>query len=151
VYYAGSPYQQNWGEREDPPKGALLADLETGEVRLVPLKAPTYHHLELDEDGLRTFVETSVRQAYAGGFVRIVYVGKPCAAFDVTRDMGDSEEFRSFQLVVRRPATSVARADVHAGLPTSELLRRYVDARPPVDLDAGRTLEALSRLAAEPS
>jgi hypothetical protein len=150
VYYAGSPYQQNWGEREDPPKGALLADLETGEVRLCPLTSPGYSHLELDEAGLRTFVETSVWQAYAGRFVRVVYTGKPCAALDEAQKMGDTGEFRSFQLVVRRAPAPTARVELHAGMSTPDLLRRYVDARPPADLDAGKTLEALTRLVVEP-
>jgi hypothetical protein len=151
AYYAGSPYAQNWGEREDPPKGALLVDLETGEVWLVPLKSPGYSHLELDEAGLRTFVETSVRQSYAGRFVRVVYAGKPCAALDEAQKMGDTGEFRSFQLVVRRPLLSTTRVELHAGMAMPDLLRRYVDARPPADLDAGKTLEALTRLVAEPS
>jgi len=114
------------------------------------LKSPRYHHLELDEDGLRTFAETSVRQAYAGGFVRVVYAGKPCAALDAARGMGDTGEFRSFQLVIRRVERSTARAEMHAGMPMGEILRNYVAARPPANLDPARTLEALMRLVAEP-
>ena len=150
VYYCGSPYQQNWGERNDGPKGALVVDLGTGEVYNRELKSPRYHHLELDEDGLRTFAETSVRQAYAGGFVRVVYAGKPCAALDAARGMGDTGEFRSFQLVIRRVERSTARAEMHAGMPMGEILRNYVAARPPANLDPARTLEALMRLVAEP-
>jgi hypothetical protein len=150
AYYAGSPYMQNWGEREDPPKGALLADLETGEVHLCPLKSPGYSHLELDEIGLQTFVDTSTHQAYVGRFVRVVYTGKPCAALDRARELGDTEGFRSFQLVVRRAERSTARVELHAGMAMPDLLRRYVDARPPADLDAGKTLLALTRLVAEP-
>ncbi len=152
AYYAGSAYPQNWGERDDPPKGALLADLGTGEVWLCPLKSPVYHHLELDEAGLRTFAETSVRQAYAGGFVRVVYTGKPCAALDRARELGDSGEFRSFQLIVRKPERSTARAELHAGMPMPDILRNYVAARPFSDdpRERARALEALTRLVAEP-
>ena len=147
VFYTGSTLQQNWGERNDPPKGALIVDLVAGSVMLKELKAPRYHHLELDEAGLRTFVETSARQAYAGGFVRVVYTGKPCKALDESRKFGDGGMFRSFQLVVRRAARSEARAELHAGMPMSEILTNYVAARPPADLDPARTLEALTRLA----
>jgi hypothetical protein len=149
VFYCGSTYQQNWGERNDPPKGALVVDLATGAVELWPLRSPRYHHLELDEDGLRTFVETSVRQAYAGGFVRVVYTGKPCAALDAARVLGDSNEFRSFQVITRRAERSVARAELHAGMPMGEILRNYIAARPPANLDPARALEALTRLVAE--
>jgi hypothetical protein len=151
VFYCGSTYQQNWGERNDPPKGALVVDLATGAVELWPLRSPRYHHLELDEDGLVTFVETSVRQAYEGGFVRVVYTGKPCAALDAARGLGDSGEFRSFQVIMRRAERSAARAELHAGMPMSEILRSYVAARPFSDdpCESARALEALTRLVAE--
>lgn len=152
VFYCGSTYQQNWGERNDPPKGALVVDLATGDVELWPLRSPRYHHLELDEAGLHTFVETSVRQAYAGGFVRVVYTDKPCAALDAARGLGDTGEFRSFQLVVRRAERrTAARAEMHAGMPMGEILRNYVAARPFSDdlCESARALEALTRLVAE--
>jgi len=49
VFYPGSPYQINWGERNDPAKGALVLDLETGEAVLHPLKAPRFIHIEVED------------------------------------------------------------------------------------------------------
>jgi len=150
VFYCGSPYQQNWGERKDGVKGALVVDVETGEVLVRPLAAPRFHHLEFDEAALRTFAETTVWQAYAGSFVRIVYSGPPCAALDRVGELAD--EFRSLQVIHRRPsADRVARvADMHAGMPMPELLRSYMAVRPPVGLDPDKTFEALMRLAEDP-
>jgi len=146
VFYCGSPYQQNWGERNDPRKGALVVDVATGAVEMHELKAPTFHHLELDEAGLRTFVETSAHQAYEGGFVRIVFTGAPGPILDKAKKIGDA--FRSFQIIPRRPPQkSEVRAELHAGMPMSELLRNYVEARPvPPGVDKKRTLASLLRL-----
>jgi DNA repair exonuclease SbcCD nuclease subunit len=145
IYYAGSPYQQNWGERNDPPKGALIVDFKTGEVRLHRLKAPRYRHLELDQWGLEQFVKTPVDESVGllskESFVRVIYTGKPCDALDQVREMG--ELFRSFQLIARRPSAELVarRADVHAGMATADLLKSYVAARPP-ESDPERTLKA---------
>lgn len=153
IFYAGSPYQQNWGERNDPPKGALVVDTETGEVWLYSLKSPRYRHFELDQWGLEEFVKMPVDESIGllsrESFMRIVYTGKPCDALDYVRGMG--EQFRSFQLIVRRPERSERRADVHAGMATHDLLSGYVDARPPKDLDPAKTLEAGVRLTGERS
>jgi hypothetical protein len=150
VFYCGSPYQQNWGERKDGMKGSLVVDLKTGEVQVRAIDAPRFYHLEFDEGGLRTFAETTVWQAYAENFVRIVYTGPPCAALDGVNQLAD--KFRSLQVVHRRPsAERLARvADMHAGMPMPELLRSYMAVRPPVDLDPDRTFEALMRLAEDP-
>jgi len=146
VFYAGSPYQQNWGERDDPPKGALLADLATGEVSLCPLKAPRYRHFELDERGIMAWLDCRPSD-YEGDFVRIVYTGKPCSALDEARKIGD--QFRSFQIIPRRVEKTERRADIHAGMPVEGMIRGYVAAHPPVDLDPDKTVEAMVRLASE--
>lgn len=144
VMYAGSPYMQNWGERDDPPKGALLADLATGEVRLVPLRSPRYVHLDVStEADLEAFMAR--RKEYAGDFVRVVYSGPGSMVLGAARQIG--EEFRSYQITVRRPDKSTRRADVHAGMSTPDMLKNYVAARPPAEgMNAAMTLEAGLRL-----
>ncbi len=99
---------------------------------------------------LKEFVRD--HKQYAGKFVRVVYTGKPCAALDALRGAGDSGEFRSFQLIVRKPERSTARAELHAGMPMPEILRNYAAARPLSDdpRERARALEALTRLVAEP-
>ena len=145
AYYPGSPYAQNWGERDDPPKGALVVDLESGEVRLHPLRSPRHRHVELStESDLAMFAEAA-RERYAGDFVRVVYSGPPCGALDALRGVG--EGFRSFQVILRREARQERRVDIHAGLSITEILRRYIEARPPIG-DARSALLAGERLAA---
>lgn len=143
VYYAGSPYQQNWGERDDPPKGALIVDMKTGEVGMKVFNAPRYRHFELEEKDLALFMRR--QESLVGDFVRVVYTGKPCEDLDRVKQNG--ELFRSFQLITRRPERIEKRADVHAGMPTKDLLGSYMVARPPVELDLNKTFEAGLRLA----
>jgi hypothetical protein len=147
VYYCGSPYQQNWGERNDPAKGALVVDLATGYIALEEFKAPKFVHLDLDKKGLERFVDKTGAAMYEGDFVRIVYTGKPCEALDDLRDP-KGHPFRSFQLILRReerPAEQ--RAQIHAGMDMGDILHGYVTAHPPPEgVDPARALEALKRL-----
>jgi hypothetical protein len=143
VLYAGSPYPQNWGERDDPPKGALLADLGTGEVTLHVFEAPRFRHFEIATDhDLEAFVKN--REQYRGDFVRVVYSGPPSMVVKAAENLGD--QFRSFQFIARRVQKTVKRAEIHAGMPVPEIIRNYVAAHPPQGLDPDRTLEAMVRL-----
>jgi hypothetical protein len=143
VFYAGSSYQQNWGEREDPPKGALLVDMASGGVWLCPLKSPRFRHVEVDEAGLEKLEDDGSLDEMAGDFVRVVYTGKPSPALDALKGW----TFRSLQVIVRRSEQATRRADVHAGMPMRKLLEEYVEARPPGDgVDRARALEAGVRL-----
>lgn len=148
VYYCGSPYQQNWGERNDPAKGALVVDLATGYIALKELKAPKFVHLELDEKGLNRFVSEANGEGdpVRGNFIRVVYTGKPCAALDDLRDL--AETCRSFQLILRREERQAEqRAQIHAGMDMGDILQGYVTAHPPPEgVDPARALEALKRL-----
>jgi hypothetical protein len=148
VFYCGSPYQQNWGERNDGAKGALVVDSEQGIAYLSPLSAPRYIHLELDEKGLSKFAKNSMKE-YAGDFVRIIYTGKPTDTLDVIREVGPAT-FRSFQLILRREERTEARAEIHAGMDRPTMIRNYMAAHPvPDGIDSERTYDALVRLTQE--
>lgn len=144
VFYPGSPYQQNWGERNDGMKGSLLIDLDDGEIWLHEHQAPKFRHIEVDQEQLEEILPTLT--LYEGDFVRVVYTGKPCAAVDELEKY--KPLFRHYQLIVRRVQSSgPQRADIHAGMGKRELLQAYMKARPPApDLDQGRVFEAGVRL-----
>lgn len=138
VFYPGSPYQQNWGERSDPPKGALLVDLGTGKVQLIPFKSPRFIQIELYEG------EKFDGGGLEGNFARIVVDGRPTPEL---LERLQASGTRSLQIIVRKRERRVARADVHAGMPRRKLLEGYVAAHPPEDgVDRDKTIEIMERL-----
>jgi hypothetical protein len=145
VFYCGSPYQQNWGERNDPPKGALVVDLSTGRVDLHPIESPRFMHFDLEhESALEEFLAGCER--YRGDFVRVVYSGKGSMLVGAAKIVGD--HFRSYQFITRKVERTERRADVHAGLSTKEILERYSDATTgPDGVDRATLLAAGYRLA----
>ena len=142
VFYPGSPYQRNWGERNDGPKGALLADLKTGEVWLHEFTAPKFQHLECDEAELEKLIDKGTLNGWEGDFVRIVYTGRSSPALNALKDW----TFRSLQVITRREQRAERRAEIHAGMPRRELLEKYAAARPLPDADPRRVIEAGMRL-----
>ena len=146
VYYPGSPYQQNWGERNDGPKGALLVDFEEQTVELHPLESPRFIRLEVDDDGVERLL--AAREGAAGQFLTVVYTGGN--ARTAAAALGPvAEEARVFQFVTAPKAEAGSvRADINAGMGRGEMLARYMDARPPAEgVDRVRALEAGRRLA----
>lgn len=134
VLYPGSPYQQNWGERNDGPKGALLVDLDTGFVELLPIQAP--RHLLIDVPSLKFGdLEKLVHDAptWEGHFVR---VRVPDQILDKQAARGVIEKLRTlsrarwFHVEPVRTRTTETRTPMHAGMAPAELLRTYLDARP---------------------
>lgn len=141
IFYPGSPYMQNWGERGDGAKGALLANLSTGAVELHLFKGPRFIQLETDKDD---DFEGILNDA-AGNFLRIIYFGYPPPALDPEK----VALCRSVQLITRRPERQERRlADIHAGMSRKELLQKYMNARPPVG-DRERALTVGLRLVGE--
>lgn len=144
VFYPGSPYQQSWGERNDGAKGVLLVDIKSGEVQFCPLRAPRFMHFEVDEKTIEGLFEAEAWDEL--DFVRVVYTGKPSAALDDLRSL--APHARSFQVITRPPKVSQQRTEVHAGMTKSELLQRYMEARPPAEnVDRLQALGAGLRLA----
>ena len=143
VFYPGSPYPQNWGERNDGEKGVLVADLATGEIWFHIFTAPRFIHVEIVEGQLEEFLDQQEEGEYEQDFLRIVYSGFACPALDHLRDI----KCRSFQLIFRRPVPIESRVEIHAGMNRLEMLTRYVDARAlPDGADKARALDAGMRL-----
>ncbi len=141
VFYPGSPYQQDWGERNDGAKGALLVDLVKGVVQLHILNAPRFHHFEVDADGLAA-IDFG---ALFDDFVRVVYTGKPCAALDDLR--GAVDRFRSLEIILRRVRHEETRVNIRAGMGDAELLAKYMEAKPPPDgVDREQIRKAFARI-----
>ena len=126
VFYPGSPYQQSWGEANDPTKGCLLVDLDSGTVRLLPVHSPrfvTVSSIAID------------RKMTEGNFVRII--GNPTQSIESLN--------ARWAYVLPRPKTeSVQRTDLNAGMSNGELIEKYVTARP-VDGVSNATLVAAGK------
>lgn len=146
--YCGDPYEQNWGERNDGAKGALLIDLMAQTVALHPtVETPHYLQVELSEENLIEFLD-QLDATDSGDFVRVIYTGRAHDGLHALAEWGERQ--RSFQLIVRRPQAATSRAQIHAGMPMRELLESYVAARPPVTgIPPAKAVEAGLRLAAE--
>lgn len=145
IYYCGSPYQQNWGEREDGIKGALVFDLDKPSVRLHALEAPQYRKIEIDAKGVVAFLDDEDPAVGRDDFVHVIVTGKPSP-----EAIKDLETFgalqRSFQLTIRRPASAIAkRTEIHAGMSKRTILENYMKAKP-FDGDALKTFDAGLRL-----
>ena len=139
VYYPGSPYPQNWGERNDGPKGCLLVDLASGEVTFLPVQAPRYVLEDWTEksetpswlperalDG-----EAQLIRRWRGNFVRVMAGSWLTDDFRKALDrLVEKAEPRTFTLEVQKTARSEHRAEVHGGMPVGDMLASYVQARP---------------------
>jgi hypothetical protein len=160
VWYPGSPYCQNWGEQE-MDKGALLVDLDAGTVEPLPVQAPRF--VVADWTGAATSLTGGVNglaerfiavhagqegteqaSPWIGDFVRLI-VG-PQAKPDLLERLREVSGARAFQVVVQREARAERRAEVHAGMGVSTLLRSYVETRPPDGLSKSAVLAAGMRL-----
>lgn len=128
VVYPGSPYAQNWGEREDGPKGCLLVDLESGEVTFLPVRGPRYLLYDWREEPARQRVADAVRD-WPENFVRVL-VGDWYGDEREAEINGRRGAERSFEVVVTRARRVEQRAEIHGGMSEDELLRAYVRARP---------------------
>jgi len=134
VFYPGSPYPQNWGERNDGVKGVLLVELGTGQVDFHPVRAPRYRELVWPNLKFDT-IEVLLQQArtWEGDFVRILageWVERG-AARDVVEKLRKESNARFFKVIPQpRVAEVSAEAALHAGQSPEDLLRGYVAARP---------------------
>lgn len=134
AFYPGSPYQISWGERNDGPKGALLVDLDTGAVKLLPIQAPK--HLLIDVTSLKFGdLEKLMHDAPAweGHFVRVRVPDQMLdkqAARGVIEKLRTTAKARWFHVEPVRTRTTEIRTPMHAGMAPAELLRTYLEARP---------------------
>jgi DNA repair exonuclease SbcCD nuclease subunit len=146
VWYAGSPYAQNWGETE-PDKGCLLVDLDSGMVEPIPIQAPRFIVEDLSGNkGKNAALERELIADWRGHFVRLI-VG-PWADPALLERVREASGARTFEVIVKRAERATERrADLHAAMSQRELLSKYVAARPPAEgLDRKALLAAGERL-----
>lgn len=142
VFYPGSPYMQNWGERNDAVKGFLLADLKTGQVDMIESVAPRFWHVELID--CEAFPNTLLA-ADPRDFVRII---TDSAKWTQGALEARGLTFRSLQ-VIERPRAEKHRETVtiHAGMDFDEMLSGYMKARPvPAGVDEAQVVSVMRNL-----
>jgi hypothetical protein len=137
VFYPGSTYMQNWGERNDAVKGALLVNFKTGSVSVHEFDAPRFVQIELQDKA------TPVGKS--SDFVRII---TDDAKLTQQALEANGLTFRSVQIIERpRAETRETRSNIHAGMDKNEMLESYMKARPaPSGVDPEQAFVALSRL-----
>jgi hypothetical protein len=143
VYYPGSPYQQNWGER-DHVKGVLLVDTKRGAVDFVPMNAPRFIHVELTD--CEILPEVLLNASQQSDFVRII---TPSSRWTQSALDARGLHFRSMQIIEQKAAAvqKAARTVMHAGMDPDELLSGYMKAKPlPPGMDSTTVMTAHRRL-----
>ena len=145
VYYPGSPYMQNWGERNDRVKGVLLVDLKTGIVQMMKspnASAPRYVQIEMTEPEA---LPSDLHAAQGNNFVRVL---TPSAKWTQKAIDTKGLTFRWLQIIERRPEVKTAvRTQVHAAMSHEEMIREYMRLRPlPPEVTQDMVLLAAERL-----
>lgn len=138
--YPGSPYQQGWGEAGEWPKGALLVDVSTGAVDLVPVLAPRFRAVEVASlAALEALAAGRDCETWAGDVVRLFapaaeLARKPArAAVDALRARSGA---RALDAIPRRAESAPARTELHGGMTPEQLVAAYAKARPLEGVDA---------------
>ena len=159
AFYPGSPYAQNWGEREDERSCLFVdTDRELDWLEVVPVRAPRFRVIDFtgwrsnsilkDFCAGKRFEGLPVIAEVAGDFVRLI-VG-PWADGKLLERVREASGARDFQVVTRRESSVERRAEIHAGMSQDQILSSYLAARPPQDgLDPKAVLAAGKRLAGE--
>lgn len=141
VYYAGSPYAQNWGERE-LDKGCIYADLTKRTVEFLTVKAPRYRIMDWSHENLKILnghlmpgflrgneVDGVTISKWHGDFVRILV---PVGALPgLLEKIGEKSKARFFRVVEIKPPTATGRTYIHAGMGEKQMLQKYLSAVPP--------------------
>jgi hypothetical protein len=159
IVYPGDPYQQNWGEAGEVPKGVLVVEPGEELIGLAELEGPRYLALDWSGEAADVFVAfvqgaktvggQSVEEAWRGNFVRLLLPewGDAKAVQAEMKGLPDRVGTRSFQAVVQRRPPAERRTEVHAGMTGRALLGQYMKAKPPQDLgDPLAVMEAGMRL-----
>jgi DNA repair exonuclease SbcCD nuclease subunit len=124
VYYPGSPYQQNWGERNQT-KGCLLVDLEIGSVHFLPIIAPRFTHVELQDCEM---LPNILLAADPRDFIRVI---TDSAKWTAEAIEAKKLSYRWLQITERaRYTKSQKRAVVHAAMSKGEIIDNYMKTRP---------------------
>jgi DNA repair exonuclease SbcCD nuclease subunit len=141
VYYPGSPYQQNWGERNQA-KGCLLVDLEVGSVHFHPIESPRFIHVELQDCEILPEV---LLNADDSDFVRIV-----TDSARWTKEAIDAKALRYRWLQITERPTKIVnrqRTEIHAAMTRTQIIEAYIASRPvPKGVSAEQVKKAMMRL-----
>jgi len=142
VFYPGSPYMQNWGERNDGVKGFLVADLKTGQVDMVESNAPRFLHVELVDCEM---LPNDLINAGTENFVRII---TDSAKWTQQALEAKGLTFRSLQVIERpRAEKRTTRPVIHAGMDFDEMMSGYMKAHPvPAGVDEAQVVNAMRNL-----
>lgn len=152
IAYPGDPYQQNWGEAGETPKGVLLVDPDKQELSFFPLSGPEFivsDWTEMEQDAFELFLKGSAEKDWARNFVKLILPpwGSEQSVQSLLKNIKERFGIRSFQCIVQRAVTVETRSAVHAGMDKPQLLREFMVARPPEDgLDREAMLTAGIRL-----
>ena len=135
VFYPGSPYAQSFGERDDGPKGCLLVDVATGQVDLLPVRAPRFCELAVETvEGLEGLAAHAAdAEHWRDGVVRLIVPAAVLAkkgAADFVARIKKASGARLLFPIPRHDVVAVRRAPVHGGMTPQELVRTYAETRP---------------------
>jgi hypothetical protein len=142
IIYPGDPYQQNWGEAGEWPKGALIVRPDSQEISLQPIKGPRFIKQDWtgrDLEEFKAFILGKFSLAgedlstWEGNFVRVTLPpwGDDRACQEVLNTVPKVAHTRAFQLIVERVPRVEVRSRIHAGMEPFQLVSEYVAARPP--------------------
>lgn len=156
IVYPGDPYQQNWGEAKEWPKGILVVRPDLNEISLYPIKSPRFISMDWTdrtEDEFIRFIHGKFSPEgiqvidWENNFVRVILppwgdnraIHSALTLLKIPR--------RSFQVIVEPAPRVETRSNIHAGLGGNDLLTQYMEAKPPEDgLDKKSVLTAGMRL-----
>jgi DNA repair exonuclease SbcCD nuclease subunit len=151
IIYPGDPYQQNWGEAGESPKGVLLVEPDEQNVYFSPISGPEFivaDWTEATSDAFEASFE-KLAKGWQGNFVKLILApwGSERSIQSLLKNVKERFGIRSFQCIVQRPVTVETRSAVHAAMDKPQLLREFMTARPPEDgLDREAMLTAGIRL-----
>lgn len=129
VYLPGSPYAQNWGERE-LDKGCLYVDTVKGIVERIPLQAPRFHILDYPA----TAATRKRAPVQPGDFVRVLT--EHAMTEEQEQELRALWRPRFLRVIVVPPARPAhdgtgRRSRAHAAMTREALLDEYLDAFDP--------------------
>lgn len=155
IIYPGDPYQQNWGEAGEVPKGVTVIFPETEEISVVPIKAPLYIAQDWTDstfDAFEEYARNDGEATWEGNFVRLILPdwGSTSMAAAILKDVREHHGVRSFEAIIKRAAKAETRVEVDTSMEADDLLASYLKAKPPQDLNEKLVLEAGKRLWGKP-
>jgi DNA repair exonuclease SbcCD nuclease subunit len=131
IIYPGSPYAQNWGER-NTQKGALLVDLDSGEITFHTLPGPRF-----------LLVDWTGREEAGCWRDDVVRLRTDRAMTSKEAEtIREHSGARILEVIYEKKSIAKSRTELHAGMSVDEILTVYVKARPAEGLPSTKLLKA---------